>query len=131
MEPSAGAGRARRAQAARGAAAALPGPRRARRRGGGSEGDPDGRDRPRGRRSPDALHPRARGPGAASGEEPLTMAKDKEPKKEKKAKKGNGDEKAVLVSIAQPPRAKAGIRRARTRAAFIAFVLVFALNWLG
>jgi hypothetical protein len=49
--------------------------------------------------------------------------------KEKKAKK---DEPApVTVSIAQHPRAKAGIRRARTRAAFGAFVLVFALNMLS
>src|SRR3954467_3269694 len=51
-------------------------------------------------------------------------------KEEKKAKKK--DEPApVVVSIAQHPRAKAGIRRARTRAAFGAFVLVFALNLLG
>jgi hypothetical protein len=35
------------------------------------------------------------------------------------------------VSIAQHPRAKAGIRRARTRAALIAFVLVLVLNLLG
>jgi hypothetical protein len=49
--------------------------------------------------------------------------------KEKKAKK---DEPApVTVSIAHHPRAKAGIRRARTRAAFGAFVLVFALNMLS
>jgi hypothetical protein len=50
---------------------------------------------------------------------------DKEAKKDKKAKK---EPVGVVVSIAQHPRAKAGIRRARTRAAFGAFVLVFALN---
>ncbi len=48
----------------------------------------------------------------------------KKEKKEKKAKEPAG----VVVSIAQHPRAKAGIRRARTRAAFGAFVIVFALN---
>jgi type VI protein secretion system component VasK len=49
--------------------------------------------------------------------------------KGKKAKKG--DAKPLTVSIANHPRAKAGIRRARTRAAFIAFVLVLVLNLLG
>ncbi len=37
----------------------------------------------------------------------------------------------VTVSIAAHPRARAGIRRARTRAALIAFVLVLVLNVLG
>jgi hypothetical protein len=50
-------------------------------------------------------------------------------KKEDK-KKGDGKGEAP-VSISQHPRAKAGIRRVRTRAAFIAFVAVFALNLMG
>ena len=44
-------------------------------------------------------------------------------------KKGDGD--GAIVSIAAHPRAKAGIRRARTRAAFGAFMLVLALNVVG
>jgi hypothetical protein len=51
-------------------------------------------------------------------------------KKEDKKKQGDGKGEA-LVSISQHPRAKAGIRRVRTRAAFIAFVAVFALNVMG
>ena len=54
-------------------------------------------------------------------------------KKEKK-KKGKGDEAGkgtVTVSIAQHPRAKAGIRRARTRGALIVFALVLVLNLIG
>ena len=51
-------------------------------------------------------------------------------KKEDKQQKGEGKGEA-LVSISQHPRAKAGIRRVRTRAAFIAFVAVFALNVMG
>jgi hypothetical protein len=45
----------------------------------------------------------------------------------------NGSDKAagVTVSISAHPRAKAGIRRARTRAAFGAFMLVLALNLVG
>src|SRR3954464_15995189 len=54
------------------------------------------------------------------------MADAKKDKKDKKA----GEPVPVTVSIAHHPRAKAGIRRARTRAAFAAFVLVFALNML-
>jgi hypothetical protein len=51
---------------------------------------------------------------------------------DKKAKKKKGDEeKPITVSIAAHPRAKAGVRRARTRAAFGAFLLVLALNLLG
>ena len=47
-------------------------------------------------------------------------------------KKAAKDEPAGLtVSIAAHPRAKAGIRRARTRAALIAFVLVLVLNLAG
>lgn len=46
-------------------------------------------------------------------------------------KKGDGKGGEALVSISQHPRAKAGIRRVRTRAAFIAFVAVFALNVMG
>jgi hypothetical protein len=38
---------------------------------------------------------------------------------------------AVTVSIAAHPRAKASIRRTRTRAALIAFALVLALNLAG
>ena len=50
-------------------------------------------------------------------------------KKEKKAKPTDAPE--ALVSLSQHPRAKAGIRRARTRAAFIAFIVVFVLNLVG
>ena len=60
------------------------------------------------------------------------MSDDKKQKKDKK--KGKGDEAAdgkLTVSIAAHPRAKAGVRRARTRAAFLAFVLVLVLNLLG
>lgn len=50
----------------------------------------------------------------------------------KKGKKGKADEAPeTLVSLSQHPRAKAGIRRARTRAAFLAFIAVFALNVVG
>ena len=58
----------------------------------------------------------------------------------KKKKKGDdeapeGDDAPektpIEVSIANHPRARAGIRRARTRAALIAFVLVLGLNLLG
>ena len=50
----------------------------------------------------------------------------------KKADKQQGEGKGeTLVSISQHPRAKAGIRRARTRAAFIAFIAVFVLNVMG
>ena len=43
----------------------------------------------------------------------------------------NADDGTLTVSIAAHPRAKAGIRRARTRAAFGAFMLVLALNVIG
>jgi|SRR3954451_2186743 hypothetical protein len=56
------------------------------------------------------------------------MSDDKSDKK-KKSKKG--DDEPLTVSIAAHPRAKAGIRRARTRSAFGAFMLVLALNLLG
>jgi hypothetical protein len=58
----------------------------------------------------------------------------------KKKKQGDGEpvegreadkQAPVEVSIANHPRARAGIRRARTRAALIAFVLVLGLNLLG
>jgi hypothetical protein len=52
---------------------------------------------------------------------------DKKASKEKKGKDGG----AITVSIAQHPRAKASIRRTRTRAAFGAFVIVLVLNLLG
>jgi hypothetical protein len=55
------------------------------------------------------------------------MSDDKKPKK----KKDKGDDATLTVSIAAHPRAKAGIRRARTRAAFGAFMLVLALNVIG
>ncbi|MBE2316908.1 hypothetical protein DVA67_013075 [Solirubrobacter sp. CPCC 204708] len=55
---------------------------------------------------------------------------DKKDKKDK-AKKGEEAKAEALVSLSQHPRAKAGIRRARTRAALIAFVLVFVLNVVG
>ena len=54
------------------------------------------------------------------------MAKDKN-----KGKKKEAEEKTVKVSISEHPRAKAGIRRARTRAALIAFIGVLVLNLLG
>jgi small-conductance mechanosensitive channel len=55
------------------------------------------------------------------------MADDKP--KDKKAKKAKGDAAPLTnASIAAHPRAKAGIRRARTRAAVGAFVLVLVLN---
>jgi len=44
---------------------------------------------------------------------------------------GKGEKPELTVSIAAHPRAKAGIRRARTRAALIAFALVLALNLMG
>jgi hypothetical protein len=56
------------------------------------------------------------------------MAKEKEKGKGKAEK---GDKPELVVSIAQHPRAKAGIRRARTRGALIAFALVLALNLVG
>ena len=40
-------------------------------------------------------------------------------------------ESAIVVSIKSHPRARAGVRRARTRAAFLAFILVLVLNLLG
>jgi hypothetical protein len=55
---------------------------------------------------------------------------DKKDKKSKKASK-SAEPAEVTVSIAAHPRAKAGIRRARTRAALGAFALVFILNWAG
>jgi len=56
---------------------------------------------------------------------------DKSGKKDKKAKGKKGDKPEVLVTLSQHPRAKAGIRRARTRAAFLSFVLVLVLNLVG
>jgi len=55
------------------------------------------------------------------------MSDDKKPKKNK----DKGDSGTLTVSIAAHPRAKAGIRRVRTRAAFGAFMLVLALNVIG
>lgn len=54
------------------------------------------------------------------------MAKKQD--KEKPAKKGKDE---ALVTLSQHPRAKAGIRRARTRAALAAFLLVLILNLVG
>jgi hypothetical protein len=45
-----------------------------------------------------------------------------------KGKAEKGSEPELVVSIAQHPRAKAGIRRARTRGALIVFALVLAIN---
>jgi hypothetical protein len=53
------------------------------------------------------------------------MAKESD-KGKGKAEKGETPE--LVVSIAQHPRAKAGIRRARTRGALIVFALVLAIN---
>jgi hypothetical protein len=55
------------------------------------------------------------------------MAKESE----KGKGKGKGDKPELVVSIAQHPRAKAGIRRARTRGALGVFALVLALNLIG
>ena len=52
-------------------------------------------------------------------------------KGDKKKDRATARQREALVSISQHPRAKAGIRRARTRAAFIAFIAVFALNVMG
>jgi hypothetical protein len=57
------------------------------------------------------------------------MAKESDKGKGKEG--GKGDKPELTVSIAAHPRAKAGIRRARTRAAFIAFMLVLLLNLAG
>ena len=51
----------------------------------------------------------------------------------KESKKGNGkaekgEKPELVVSIAQHPRAKAGVRRARTRGALAVFALVLAIN---
>jgi hypothetical protein len=51
-------------------------------------------------------------------------------KTDKKAKQSAAPS-AVTVSIAAHPRAKASIRRTRTRAALIAFALVLVLNLAG
>ena len=56
------------------------------------------------------------------------MAKEKDKDKGKSEK---GEKPELVVSIAAHPRAKAGIRRARTRAALIVFALVLALNLVG
>jgi hypothetical protein len=56
------------------------------------------------------------------------MAKEKE---KAKGKPDKGDKPELVVSISQHPRAKAGIRRARTRGALIVFALVLALNLVG
>jgi uncharacterized membrane protein YccC len=56
------------------------------------------------------------------------MAKDKDKEKGKQDAKA---EKTVRVTISAHPRAKAGVRRARTRAALIAFILVLVLNLVG
>ena len=56
------------------------------------------------------------------------MAKEKDKDKGKPEK---GEKPELVVSIAAHPRAKAGIRRARTRAALIVFALVLALNIVG
>ena len=53
------------------------------------------------------------------------MAKKKE-KDDEKPEKAEAPE--LVVSIAQHPRAQAGIRRARTRGALIVFALVLAIN---
>jgi hypothetical protein len=58
------------------------------------------------------------------------MAKESD-KGKGKGKAEKGDKPELVVSIAAHPRAKAGIRRARTRAALIVFALVLALNLVG
>ena len=59
------------------------------------------------------------------------MAKKADKKSKKAGRRQRRRKDETLVSISQHPRAKAGIRRARTRAAFIAFIAVFALNVMG
>jgi hypothetical protein len=56
------------------------------------------------------------------------MAKESE---KGKGGKGKGEKPELVVSIAQHPRAKAGIRRARTRGALGVFALVLALNLIA
>jgi hypothetical protein len=56
----------------------------------------------------------------------MAKAKDKG-----KGKSEKGEKPELVVSIAAHPRAKAGIRRARTRAALIVFALILALNLVG
>src|SRR6478735_7223439 len=57
------------------------------------------------------------------------MAEKKDKKDKKDKTKGSDD--GPIVSISAHPRAKASIRRARTRSAFGAFMLVLALNLVG
>jgi type VI protein secretion system component VasK len=52
-------------------------------------------------------------------------------KSDKKKPAKSAEPAGVTVSISAHPRAKAGIRRARTRAALIAFALVLVLNLAG
>ena len=52
-------------------------------------------------------------------------------KKNDKKADSDANPGGVTVSLAAHPRAKAGIRRARTRAALIAFALVLVLNLAG
>ena len=59
------------------------------------------------------------------------MAKKADKKQQSDGDGDGGGKDKPLVSISQHPRAKAGIRRARTRAALIAFMLVLALNLVG
>jgi hypothetical protein len=56
------------------------------------------------------------------------MAKKTEKSDEKPDK---AEQPELVVSIAQHPRAQAGIRRARTRGALIVFAVVLALNLVG
>ena len=56
------------------------------------------------------------------------MAKKPDKQKGKQAKAA---EETVKVTISAHPRAKAGVRRARTRAALIAFIGVLVLNLVG
>lgn len=56
----------------------------------------------------------------------------KNPDKKKKGKQPEtAEKKTVKVTISAHPRARAGVRRARTRAALLAFMLVLVLNLVG
>jgi hypothetical protein len=59
------------------------------------------------------------------------MSPKKKNKDDGEAVVEGAEAKKIEVSIAAHPRARAGIRRARTRAALGAFVLVLVLNLLG
>ena len=48
-----------------------------------------------------------------------------------KPEQGEAGQEGVKVTLSSHPRAQAGIRRARTRAALVAFIAVLVLNLVG